>query len=150
MLRAMLIAAAAVSGPALAHAAEPPLAAEWSVAVDSGMRVATTVSVNNQCHAPHRFALDLDPSAKRWLQFDAAAEVSLPPGALTGIPSTVDARLLDPGQYTGALTLRCLDCLAEPGCAARQVMARLTARWPPQALADTTSYASDSLLVLPA
>ena len=131
-------------------AAEPPAAAEWNVAVDSGVRVATAVSVLNQCHAPHRFTLVADTAVQRWLEFDGGTEIALAPGAATSIPAMVDARLLDPGQQTGALTLRCVDCVAEPGCAAQRVAARLTARWPPQALADAGSFASDSLLVLPA
>ncbi len=142
-----VLAAAAVR---VAIAAEPPPAADWRVAIDSGMRVATTLSVLNQCHAAHRFALDADTAALRWLQIDPATDFALAPGAAAPLPAAIDARTLDPGQQGGTLTLRCLDCVAEPGCAAQRVAARLSVRWPPQALTDTSTYAPDSLLMLPA
>jgi len=140
---ALLLAAGSV------HAAEPGTT-DWNVSVDAGMRVATTVSVLNHCHAPHRFALDADSAARRWLQIEGGGDISLAPGAAMAVAATVDARTLDPGQHGGVLALRCLDCAAERGCAAQTVAARLTARWPPQALTDSSTFAADSLLILPA
>ena len=122
-----------VAAAALWALASFSLAAEatvWNLELARGKTARTTVTVVNRCHASHTFDVIGDPQAP-WLSFAGAEPVSPAPGGTRTVAGLVDARELDPGEHRATVTVRCLDCGAEPACTQNRDFfdARLKVLW---------------------
>ncbi len=73
------------------------------------------MTVRNRCFAGHVFRLEKD--RLDFLTFlEPADNIAVAPGAGRQIAVRFDSAGLTPAVYRGQLTVRCLDCLEEPGC----------------------------------
>lgn len=128
------LAASALSIAGAAPAASPT---PWQLRLEAGRRAPTSVTAVNRCAAPHRFELEKGLGLE-WLALPTPATVTVEAGQAAAVPVTVDASSLAAGPYGGLLTVRCLDCAAEPLCTQDKdvLEVRLTVPWPAAELGE--------------
>jgi Subtilase family len=131
-------------------AAGPPKL--WDLALARNKSARTTVTALNRCHAQHSFEITKDP-ALGWFALTGGARVDVPPGGSAPAPARIDTSGLDPGEYEGNISVRCLDCSSEPACTqdVDVVRARLKVLWPEEdlkALDPAEEFPHQVLLVL--
>lgn len=129
--------ALAAGAPLLAGAVPTASPAPWQLRLEAGRRAPTSVTAVNRCAAPHRFELEKGPGLE-WLALPAPAAVTVEPAQSGAVPVKVDASHLPAGLYGGLLTVRCLDCAAEPLCTQDRdlIDVRLTVPWAAAELAE--------------
>jgi subtilisin family serine protease len=102
----------------------------------------TNVSVTNRCLATHLF--ELRPAAQMtWFSFTGEPRVRLAPGETGSVPARIDTAGLEMDLYPGEISVVCLDCASEPGCASEVLETRLKVGW---STAELESFSAQPLM----
>jgi CHU_C Type IX secretion signal domain len=86
----------------------------WRAEVEEGKSARSTLSIKNNCSAPHNFRIENSLEALRFEQ--QTDEILVAASSSRNIGAVFDATRLRPRVYHGSVDIKCLDCKEEPGC----------------------------------
>lgn len=86
----------------------------WNVTLAANSQARSTVTIRNQCRQPHSYTVT--PRDAPYLQWPQAQSVQVPGQTNQKFPVGFNTAGMQPGNYRGALAVKCETCGEERGC----------------------------------
>lgn len=132
----LLLICGSVAGPAQT----PATPGVWNVTLPEGLIITSAVNVTNKCRNNAR--LKLESKDLKFLILPSEP-VDVPGEQTIAVPAQFDTKNLKPGKYEGSLTVMCVSCGGDSGCAASREDRRLVLTVTPSMGTPQTTHAAE-------